>query len=116
MPSYRLADLKPLRLIDGVEARIATANDLMLSYVEFAEGTDVPEHSHPNLQAGLVISGRIRFVIDGQEHLLGAGDFFFIPANAPHSAAPVGGSAIALDIFSPPRADYASGKNDAFGE
>ncbi|MDE2935464.1 MAG: cupin domain-containing protein [Chloroflexota bacterium] len=115
MPSVRLSDLEPLELIAGVSARIASSENIMLSHVEFDEGCQVPEHRHPNEQCGIVISGRIRFTIAGEEHVVEAGDFFMIPPNEIHSAVAIEGPAVALDIFVPPRSDYLERRNQAFG-
>ena len=116
MPSFRVADLEPLELIGGVEARIASSETVMLSHVNFEEGCLVPEHRHPNEQCGIVLSGTIRFTIAGEEHVVEAGDFFMIPPNELHSAVAIGGPAVALDVFVPPRSDYLSRRNQAFGD
>ncbi len=101
--------------MDGVVARLISSDDVMVSYVEFDDGVLVPEHHHANQQAGVVISGTIRFHIDGVPHDLGAGDMFLIPPNALHSAQALGGPAVAIDIFTPPRQDYLNRENRAFG-
>ena len=116
MPSFRVSELEPLELIAGVKARIASSENVMLSHVEFDEGYLVPEHSHPNEQCGIVLSGRIRFTIAGEDHVVEAGDFFMIPPNQVHSAVALDGPAVALDVFVPPRGDYLAGQNQAFGE
>ena len=115
MPAIRLNDLEPLELIEGVNARIASSENIMLSHVQFEEGRLVPEHRHPNEQCGIVISGRVLFTIAGQEHIVEAGDFFMIPANEVHSAVAIDGPAVALDVFVPPRSDYLERQNQAFG-
>lgn len=114
MPSIKLSDLEPLELMGGVSARIASSENIMLSHVEFDEGCQVPEHRHPNEQCGVVISGRILFTIAGEEHIVEAGDFFMIPPNEVHSAVAIGGPAVALDVFTPPRSDYLERQNTAF--
>jgi mannose-6-phosphate isomerase-like protein (cupin superfamily) len=51
----------------------------------------------------MVLEGTLKAVVDGQTHLLGAGDLLFIPAGAPHKATN-GGSVVvrALEIYAPP--------------
>ena len=39
----------------------------MLSFLDMAEGSEVPEHSHPHEQAGLVLSGELQFRIGSEE-------------------------------------------------
>ena len=116
MPSIRVSELEPLELIEGVHARIASSEQIMLSHVNFAEGCLVPEHRHPNEQCGIVLSGRIKFTISGEDHIVETGDFFMIPANEVHSAVAIDGPAVALDVFVPPRSDYLDRRNQAFGE
>jgi quercetin dioxygenase-like cupin family protein len=43
-----------------------------------------PPHEHPWDECYYVVEGRVRFSLDGCEHLLGAGDFAYAPAGTPH--------------------------------
>jgi hypothetical protein len=44
-----------------------------------------PEHVHPFQQSSAeVISGSLRFRVNGEEHSVGPGEFISIPANTPH--------------------------------
>ncbi len=43
-----------------------------------------PPHRHPWDEAYYVVSGRVRFTLDGREQLFKAGDFVYAPANTPH--------------------------------
>lgn len=54
----------------------------------------------------LVLSGTIRSVVDGETHLLSAGDLLFIPAGAAHMTTN-GGDVVAraLEIYAPPPGD-----------
>ena len=48
-------------------------------------GVAEPEHVHPFQQSGAeVVSGALRFRIDGEERLVKAGESITIPANTPH--------------------------------
>jgi quercetin dioxygenase-like cupin family protein len=78
----------------------------MLSFLDMAEGSEVPEHSHPHEQAGLVLSGKLKFRIGSEEKVLKMGDAFIIPPNVVHSGAVIEGPSRVVDIFSPPREDY----------
>lgn len=48
-------------------------------------GNSPPLHRHPWASWELVIEGQVRFSVDGEEHVLGPGDFIYTPPNAPHS-------------------------------
>ncbi len=92
-------------LAPGVHARIFWADRMMLSLVNFEPDAVVPAHSHPHEQAGVVMAGKVRFEIDGQVQVLGAGQMYLIPGGVEHSALAIGPGAQVLDIFSPLRED-----------
>ena len=83
----------------------------MLSYVEIDEGCVVGTHHHPHEQAGMLLKGRMELTIGDETRIVEPGAMYIIPANVPHRAAAVGGPVVALDIFSPPREDYANQQN-----
>jgi quercetin dioxygenase-like cupin family protein len=78
----------------------------MLSYLELDEGCRIPRHHHPHEQAGMMLQGKLKLTIGEEARLCHPGDMFIIPANTPHSAEPVDGPAVVLDVFSPVREDY----------
>jgi mannose-6-phosphate isomerase-like protein (cupin superfamily) len=48
-------------------------------------GDSAPLHRHPWATWELIIEGSVRFVVDDEEILLGAGDFIYTPPNAAHT-------------------------------
>jgi quercetin dioxygenase-like cupin family protein len=72
------------------------------------KGATVPEHKHPNEQIAFVLSGAMRFVLEGKPITLRTGETLCIPPNVPHSAEALEDT-IDLDVFTPPRADWTSG-------
>jgi quercetin dioxygenase-like cupin family protein len=62
---------------DGGLLRIETVNP--------PTGVAEPEHTHPQQESRAeVISGTLRFVVDGEERRLGPGEAITIPAGTPH--------------------------------
>ena len=59
MPFIDAQQLPKMELFPGALSGIVAGEGLMLSFLEMAEGSEVPEHSHPHEQAGLVLSGRV---------------------------------------------------------
>ena len=59
MPFIAAEELPKMELFPGALSGIVAGEGLMLSFLEMAEGSEVPEHSHPHEQAGLVLSGGI---------------------------------------------------------
>jgi len=55
----------------------------------------------------MLLKGKMELSIDGDSRQCSPGDMFIIPPDTPHSARPVDGPAVVLDVFSPVREDYA---------
>ena len=112
MSFFQVDDLPRLELFPKALSGIVQGEHLMLSFLELAPGCRIPEHSHPHEQAGLVLSGRLRFRIGEEERVSGPGDAFLVPPNVVHEG-DVGGDEACrvLDVFSPPREDYADRYN-----
>ena len=68
-------------------------------------GSQLPVHSHPQEQVAHVLSGRIRFNVDGQTREVCAGESLYLASNVPHGAETLE-AALVIDTFSPPRDDY----------
>ena len=96
-----LRDLSP-----GVTLKTMWGEKIMMMLVDISPHAEVPTHTHPNEQAGRVLSGSFKLIVDGDERLLKEGDHYLIPPNVPHSAHGNDSNSLALDIFSPPREDY----------
>jgi quercetin dioxygenase-like cupin family protein len=107
MPFVTAADLPKLELFPKALSGIIAGEQLMLSFLDLEPGCEIPEHSHPHEQAGLVLAGSLRFRIGGDERVAGPGDAFVIPGNVVHWGVVEGDETCkVLDIFSPPREDY----------
>lgn len=94
-------------IVAGVRRRtLASGNTMMQMEVTFEAGCRTPEHQHPHEQITFVLTGRVRFKLDGgaETRDLGAGETIYLPANLPHAAEALEASAV-LDTFSPPRED-----------
>ncbi len=68
-------------------------------------GSVLPVHQHPQEQVAHVVSGRVRFTVDGQSREVGPGESLHLPSNVPHGAETLE-QALVIDTFSPPREDY----------
>jgi quercetin dioxygenase-like cupin family protein len=93
-------------IFPGVRIRTCAAERMMLSLVDLEAGSVVAEHSHPHEQVGMVLAGRVLFVIGGEQRELGPGDFFRIPGGTPHRVTTLDQPARVLDIFTPIREEY----------
>ncbi len=105
---YKLAEIAPVALREGVSARFITGGRMMLSFVRLESGGIVELHHHPHEQCGYMLEGSMRLTIGEETRDLRPGDAYTIPGGIPHMAVggPEGG--LALDVFSPIRDDYAA--------
>lgn len=90
-------------VIEGVtRGLLSTGEKLQVFQLEMKGGTVVPEHFHPNEQAGYIVRGKFEVVIGDERGMLERGSYFQIPSNVPHSGF-VHEDTVLLDIYSPPR-------------
>lgn len=101
-----LADITPIQVWDGIRARRVEGEQVTLAIVELDPGAVAPEHSHPNEQNGVVISGTMTFRIADEERELGPGGTWRILSGVPHTARAGPDGAVVIDVFSPIRADW----------
>ncbi len=90
----------------GVTIRPLAGEHVMFTYVELAPHAEVPSHSHPHEQLGLMLEGEMEMEIGGERRTLGPGDAYTIPGGVPHGARTGSTRALVLDIFHPRREDY----------
>jgi len=91
------------KIIEGATRKLlSTGEKIQVFQIEMKGGTPVPEHAHPNEQAGYVIQGKFEVNVGGEKGILEKGNYFRIPGNVPHSGF-VHEDTILIDIYSPPR-------------
>lgn len=104
---FKNSESKAVEMLPGVTRRVlATSDTMMLAQFTITTGSEVPMHNHPHDQVGYVVSGRMRIVIGDEETECGPGDSYHAPPNLPHSAVALE-PLVVVDVFSPPREDYA---------
>ena len=111
MPFIDIESVEPLTVFPGCRLRTPYGEHLMLSYVELEAGAEVPLHSHPQEQGGMMLQGKLELTIGEEVRVLEPGAMFIIPPNTPHKAVAIDGPAVVLDVFSPVRDDYARRQN-----
>jgi quercetin dioxygenase-like cupin family protein len=100
------------KLSDKLTRQMISGDNATISQLVLKRGAVVPRHSHVNEQYSWIISGKLKFVFDDREIVLGAGEVLLIPANAPHSAI-AEEDTVDVDIFAPRREDWIR-KDDAY--
>ncbi len=92
--------------IAGVDMGVLVGGAMMMGIVTLAPEAVVPLHRHPNEQIGYVLEGVITMTVGDETRDIGPGAVYMIPGGTPHSGSSVDGCVV-IDVFSPPRADYA---------
>ena len=108
MQIYEWNQVEKEQLSPTFARQVIHSATMTVARVYLRKGCSVPEHSHYNEQISMMEQGSLRFVIDGQEKVLRAGQVLRIPPHVPHSAEALEDS-IAVDLFSPPREDWIRG-------
>ena len=90
----------------GIERQMVVGQNVMMCRFRFAPFVVTPEHSHPHEQMTLVVQGRVKFIISGQERIVSPGDVLHFPPNNRHGATMLDEEVVLIDIFSPIREDF----------
>lgn len=96
----------PVKVLPGVTRKtLATGERLMVVRFTFEAGAEVPLHRHPHEQSSYIERGRLKYVVDGVEHIMEPGDGLVVPPDVPHQATALEDT-VDINSFSPPREDY----------
>ena len=94
------------QLMEGIElTTLVHGEKTLMGQFKIARGSAIPSHSHPHEQTGFLVSGKLRFNVDGEIMDAEAGDSWCLPGNVEHSAEALEDSVI-IEVFSPVREDY----------
>jgi quercetin dioxygenase-like cupin family protein len=67
----------------------------------FAEGQELTEHTSTQTAMVQVLSGTCEFLLSGAVHNLKAGDFLYMPPNAPHAVKAITQFSMLLTLIKP---------------
>jgi quercetin dioxygenase-like cupin family protein len=99
-------DAVPIEQLNPLLQRhFIVGEQVMIARVLLKKGSVVPRHSHHNEQVTYILEGALKFIIDGKEIVVNAGEVLCIPPNMPHEAEALEDT-VDLDIFNPPREDW----------
>jgi len=100
------SDIAVDRPAEGIERQMVVGQNLMICRFRFAPLLVTPEHRHPHEQMSLVVSGRVRFFVEGQERIAEPGDVLHFPSNCLHGATMMDEEVVLIDVFTPIREDF----------
>jgi len=79
--------IRELPLYDGrFDAYKLSAGHADVLFASYPAGTSIPEHTHDTDNHGVIIRGALRLRMDGETRHYGVGDWYHVPAGAPHAA------------------------------
>jgi quercetin dioxygenase-like cupin family protein len=93
---------------EGIERQMVVGERIMIVRFRFVPFLVTPEHTHMHEQMSLVVSGRVRFFVEGEERIASPGDILHFPPNCLHGATMMDEEVVLIDIFSPIREDFLS--------
>jgi len=90
----------------GIERQVVVGQNLMICRFRFTPFLVTPEHRHPHEQMSIVVQGRVRFFVEGEERIASPGDVLQFPSNCLHGATMMDEEVVLIDIFTPIREDF----------
>jgi quercetin dioxygenase-like cupin family protein len=104
---YDLGDVAPFSPVEGIQMQAIVGGTMMGNWVRIAPNSAMPRHEHPHEQFGVMLEGALELTIGDETRLLRPGTAYTIPGGVPHHARTLDEGCLVLDIFAPPREDYA---------
>ncbi len=90
--------------------KMVVGEKAMIAQVFLAKGAIVPAHQHESEQITYVLDGALEFELEGKTVVVRSGEVLRIPSNVVHRAVALE-ETLDLDIFSPIREDWISGRD-----
>jgi quercetin dioxygenase-like cupin family protein len=109
----RWADLNSETVATGIRRSFVTGDRVTVARFELERGAVVPRHAHESEQITQVLSGVLRFAIDGREVIVRSGEVLQIPGWVEHEVTVLEDASV-IDVFSPVRQDWIDKTDDYF--
>jgi quercetin dioxygenase-like cupin family protein len=88
----------PNGIVSRTLLRTASARVILFG---FSEGQELTEHTSTQQALVQILTGECDFSLSGQPHQLKAGDFLYMPPNAPHALKATKQFSMLLTLFKP---------------
>ena len=103
---YNPEEREAKELVPGINAKTFWGEKMLAAVVDLDANVQLPRHSHPHEQMGIVIAGQIEFIVADQKKVLSPGEVYFIPGGVEHEARTFDQPVKVMDVFSPVREEY----------
>ena len=101
------------KVTEKISRKIITGARQMVTQIYLKRGAIVPMHDHESEQMTYVLSGALKFLVDGREVVVREGEVLHIPSWLPHQAEALDDT-FEMDMFSPIRQDWLDHTDDYF--
>lgn len=98
------------RVTDKFLRKLISGEKVMLARIRLKKGCVVPSHKHESEQITFVLDGLLELTLPNGKVKVGKGQLLVIPTNMEHSAVAIEDT-VDLDVFSPVREDWLTGKD-----
>lgn len=79
--------IRALGAFDGpFDAHRLAAKGCEVLFASYPAGTDIPAHTHPTENHGVVTAGELILIVDGEETRYGPGDWYHLRPGEEHAA------------------------------
>ena len=110
---HHWADVPSEPVATGIQRKYITGDGITVARFELKRGGVVPRHAHESEQITQVLTGALKFVLEGREIVLREGDVLQIPGWIEHEVEVLQDSSV-IDVFSPVRQDWIEKTDDYF--
>lgn len=100
------ASIPTVQTAPGIKRQMIVGQNVMVCRFTFDALVVTPEHTHPHEQMTLVMKGKVKFYVSGEERIVSAGDVLHFPPHNRHGATMLDEEVVLIDIFSPIREDF----------
>ena len=111
---HRWSDVAAEAINPFITRRYLMGERITVSQLELKRGGVVAMHAHENEQVSIVLSGALKFTIEGREIAVRTGEVLVIPGSVPHGV-DVLEDTLVIDVFTPIRQDWIDKTDTYFG-
>jgi quercetin dioxygenase-like cupin family protein len=110
MQDFDWSQLPQEQVNEKFSRKFLSGEKITLAQLFLKKGCVVPEHHHLSEQISFIVTGRLRFTLEGTVVVRTSNQLICIPSQVPHSVEALEDT-MAYDVFSPIREDWMKGED-----
>jgi quercetin dioxygenase-like cupin family protein len=96
----------PASTMPGVSLRTFWGERILLAMIDLEPNADLPMHTHPHEQVGVVVRGSMTMTVAGETCECKVGTVFVVPGGVLHGVVVGPEGAATIETFAPVREEY----------